>query len=241
MTALTFEPKDIIRIETMSAAVTGNSGGNPFIARSYAAKSPEDMAAVYDEWAATFDADMSLDGQDYVAPERAAAAVFKALASSPNVGRELQVLDAGCGTGLQGVKLFQHPAATAVKLNVDGVDVSPGMLNVARKTGLYRSLETVDLTKAMKVENGKYDVVICVGTLTYGHVGPEVLSEFARVVRPQGIIVSTVVDGIWETQGYKEEVERLRQEGVVDVLSTEEEDYRRKPGVRARMVVLRVL
>lgn len=227
----------------MSAAVTGNAGGNPFIARSYAAKSPEEMAAVYDEWAATFDADMGSEGQDYVGPERAVAAVFKALASSPNVGKELEILDAGCGTGVQAVKFFQHPAATTVKLNIDGVDVSKGMLDVARKTGLYKTLETVDLTKPIQVQDGTYDVVICVGTLTHGHVGPEVLGEFARVVKKNGIIATTVVDAIWATLGYKEEVERLRQDGVVDVLSTEEEDYRRKPkpGVRARMVVLRVL
>ena len=39
--------------------------------------------------------------------------------------------------------------------------------------------------------------------------------------------------------GYEAEVGRLRKEGLVDVVSTQSEDYRKGAGVRAKILVLR--
>jgi predicted TPR repeat methyltransferase len=212
------------------AAVTTNI---EWLNRAYSAKDLSDLRSLYDEWAQSYDSDLAKKDQEYVAPVLAAATVAKHLAPTPL--DTIKILDAGCGTGLVGAALAQLGAK-----HIDGVDLSPGMLDVARKLNVYTELNTVDLSIPLTHESASYDVVTCIGTLTHAHVGPEVLSEFARVVRPNGWIVATVLDDIWEPVGYRAEVDELLADGKVELVSADVGDYRRGAGVRARMVVLRV-
>jgi len=202
-------------------------------------KDVEEMRSIYDEWAATYDSDLAESSQDYVGPGIAAAYVAKTLAQreGPKIDdQSLVILDAGCGTGLVGVHLAQLGAK-----NVDGIDLSPGMLDVARRTGAYRNLDTADLSKSLVNPNGAVDVVTCVGTLTQGHVGPEAIDEFVRITKVGGVIVATVLDSIWEKEGYEARVNKLAEEKKIKIMHVGLEDYRRGAGVRARMVVLQVL
>jgi predicted TPR repeat methyltransferase len=167
--------------------------------------------------------------QGYVAPELAAAAVADV------AGVDGEILDAGCGTGLVGVALAARGARA-----IDGVDLSPGMLGKAEETGVYRRLAPADLSRALPVPADSYDVVVCVGTLTHGHVGPGAFGEFVRLTRPGGTVVATVLDDIWDSGGYRAEVDRLAQMAMVEIASTDVVDYRKAAQVDARMVVLRV-
>ncbi|KAF2686145.1 methyltransferase domain-containing protein [Lentithecium fluviatile CBS 122367] len=202
--------------------------------RAYSAKGLSDLRSLYDEWAASYDSDLAKKDQEYVAPALAAATVAKHL--SPTPLDTVKILDAGCGTGLVGKALAQLGAK-----HIDGVDLSPGMLDVARKLNVYTELDTIDLSKPLDQRTASYDVVTCIGTLTHAHVGPEVLSEFVRVVKPGGWIVATVLDDIWEPIGYRAEVDELLAQGKVELVSADVGDYRRGAGVRARMVVLKVI
>lgn len=206
-----------------------DTGGNPLLQRAYALSGVDEARALYDEWAGTYDDDLADASQGYVAPEVAARTVVDV------AGVDGEILDAGCGTGLVGVALADRGART-----IDGVDLSPGMLARAEATGAYRRLTPADLSRALPVAADAYDVVVCVGTLTHGHVGPGVFGEFVRLARPGGTIVATVLDDIWEAGGYRAEVERLAQMAMVEVVSTDAVDYRTAVQVRARMVVLRV-
>ncbi len=152
-----------------------NTGGDPHLERAYTLNGPEQAQELYDEWAATYDADLADDTQGYVAPGLAADTVVRV------AGVSGEILDAGCGTGLVGAALAARGART-----VDGVDVSRGMLDRARETRAYRHLDAADLTRHLALPADAYDVVVCVGTLTHGHVGPSALAEFVRVVRPGG-------------------------------------------------------
>jgi len=213
------------------AAVTTNI---EWLNRAYSAKDKSDLRTLYDEWAASYDSDLAKEDQEYVAPTLAAATVAKHLIPTPL--EAVRILDAGCGTGLVGASLAKIGAK-----NIDGVDLSPGMLDVARKLNVYTELDTIDLSKPLDQETASYDVVTCIGTLTHSHVGPEVLSEFARVVKPGGWIVATVLDDIWEPIGYRAEVDQLLAQGKVELVSADVGDYRRGAGVRARMLVLKVV
>lgn len=205
-----------------------DTGGNPHLERAYALTGPDDARALYDEWAASYDADLTDDAQGYVAPGLAADTVAR-------VGDLTgAILDAGCGTGLVGAELARRGAGV-----IDGLDVSPGMLARARATGAYRNLELADLTRALDVADEAYDVVVCVGTLTHGHVGPSALAELARVTRHGGHVVATVLDDIWESGGYRAEVDRLAGLGAVELVGADRTPYRAGTGVEARMVVLR--
>ena len=145
-----------------------------------------------------------------------------------------EVLDAGCGTGLTGVALASK-GATAI----DGIDLSPGMLRAANKTGAYRNLVPANLLQPLQLPSERYDVVTCVGTFTTGHVGPvPAFVELLRVMRPGGLFVATVLDNIWVSDGFEAEVERLGSTSAVKIISTEIKDYRLADQAKARVVVL---
>jgi len=155
-----------------------STGSNAYIKRAYEPQTVDSTRNLYDEWAAKYDADLVEEG--YQAPSLAAPAITSFLGAEAL--RTATVLDAGCGTGLVGQLLARDYGASTV----DGVDLSPGMLEVARKTGVYRHLEAADLSEPMAQRDASYDVVVCVGTLTRAHLGPRVLNEFARIVRGAG-------------------------------------------------------
>jgi SAM-dependent methyltransferase len=203
------------------------TGGNPYLSRAYGLRGPDDARALYDEWAEHYDTDLTDASQDYVAPRLAADTVVRV------AGTGVTVLDAGCGTGLVGAALAERGVGV-----LDGVDVSPGMLERARATGAYRSLEPADLTWPLPTPGHSYDVVVCVGTLTHGHVGPDALTEFLRVTRPGGHVVATVLDDVWESGGYRATVDDLVAAGRAELVSADLTPYRAGVGVEARMLVL---
>lgn len=193
----------------------------------------EKCRALYDEWAKTYDQDLTDPSQDYVGPANAAKAILEA--SGNNIDGAV-ILDAGCGTGLSGlaVRGVGGPNTT-----IDGIDISTGMLEVAARTGVYRKLEPSNLAESISMPDNTYDVVVCVGTLTGGHVGPiPALKEFVRVLRSGGLVVATVKEQVWSSGGYEGEVERLVKEGLAEVKSTDSVPYRQGQGVNAKMLVM---
>lgn len=206
-----------------------------FISRATAISADDNVQQLYNDWATEYDRDMADESQQYVAPNLAAQAVLTSLGTKA-ISSDLEILDAGCGTGLVGAELAKLGARV-----IDGVDLSPGMLEVARKTGVYRTLETADLSKALSISDGKYDIVTCVGTLTQGHVGPEALAEFVRITKKGGIIVATVRENVWKAQGFDVELQRFVAEGKAELLGAELDEYRRGAAAKAHMVRVKVL
>jgi predicted TPR repeat methyltransferase len=86
----------------------------------YAAKSVEEIARTYDDWAESYDGEMARVGYRHPAICLALLARHLPRGAGP-------VLDAGAGTGLIGewLEILGFPAAEAL-------DVSEGMLAVAR-------------------------------------------------------------------------------------------------------------
>ena len=200
--------------------------------RVYALKSPAECESTYDEWAATYEYDTT-QGMGYAAPTHAAERLSRLLSDRPRA----EVLDAGCGTGLVGAALAGHGLEV-----VDGVDLSSAMLEHARGKGVYRALDKADLTERLSVDDGSYDAVICVGTLTEGHVGPEALDELVRVARPGAPVVVTVLDRIWEPHGYKARAEALHEAGAARLEETSPQSvYHAKENITCHLVVLRAL
>ncbi|KAL4912695.1 S-adenosyl-L-methionine-dependent methyltransferase [Aspergillus aurantiobrunneus] len=184
---------------------------------------------LYDEWAASYNTDLADTSQNYVAPILTAQAAIQI-----NHNATATVLDAGCGTGLVGEALAKGGAMV-----IDGADLSPAMLKIAKGTGVYRDLMLADLTQPISKPDEAYDIVTCCGTFTRGHVGPDpALREFIRLVKQGGIIVATVLHEIWLSGGYKAEVEKLEAEGLARVVSTEVKDYRKGAGDKATFLIL---
>ena len=144
-------------------------------------------------------------------------------------------MDAGCGTGLVGIELAKLGAKEIV-----GLDISQGMLDVARKTGVYGDLKITDLTKRLDAKDGQYDALTCCGTFTHGHLGPEPLAEFVRVVKTGGVVAATVLDTHWAEKGFEDTIGRLAKDGKVEIVEKDSHQYRKDAG-GGRIVVLRKL
>lgn len=183
----------------------------------------------YAQWADHYDDDL-VSGQGYVAPRQAAELLASRLDTA-----DARILDAGCGTGLVGTALAER-----AKVRLTGVDYSADMLRQAERLGIYEALERADLTEPLAFDDGAFDALVCVGTLTLGHVGPEALTEFVRVVRPGGLLCFTVREQAWEQDDYAAVVGRLGDQGAWETLEMREADYILEEGSTCRLALMRV-
>ncbi|KAF3024750.1 Williams Beuren syndrome chromosome region 27 [Neopestalotiopsis sp. 37M] len=204
-----------------------------YLQRAYALAGTSEARSLYDEWASAYDTDIGATG--YASPRRSVETITNNILPTAHV--TLKILDAGCGTGLVGECLAHSSLAS--KFVVDGVDLSDGMLDVARRKGIYRELATANLNEQIGKPDGSYDIVVCVGTLTEGHVGPKVFAEFTRLIAQSGLIVATVHEKVWESGGYKSEIDRLRDSKIVQIVSTDEFGILEEANTGGMMVVLK--
>jgi SAM-dependent methyltransferase len=185
-----------------------SEGQSSALGAVYAAQSPQELAKLYDDWASGYDAEMALAG--YRHPAIALALLGRHL---PKTSKP--ILDAGCGTGLTGewLCILGYP-------NVEGLDLSDGMLAVARSKNIYRKLHKAALGQPLDFHSGAFAAVLCTGVFTTGHVGVEGLPELVRLTEPGGVLVLTVKLPLWE-QGLeaalvKQPVEVLEQTAPYD-------------------------
>lgn len=235
-------------VTTMSQPTPNDiQSGPPGTARAYALSTVDEARTLYDEWAATYDQEIMDPNHKYVAPALSVTALLDQFKNDKQSGdgKSLKVLDAGCGTGLDAAELVKQSAALNLNLDleIDGIDLSTGMMDVARRTGLYRSLETADMSQPLtSIQDQVYDAVICVGVLTEAHVRPiPALAELVRVVKSGGLIVATVKENVWEEYGYDKEIERLEEEGKVQVVSNKLEDSLAGKNIKMKLPVLKVM
>jgi predicted TPR repeat methyltransferase len=201
---------------------------NPLLQRAYALDGDATrIRDLYADWARSYDAD-TLGGMGYVAPAVVADVLAEALAGSPAV-----VLDAGCGTGLVGLELSKR-----TQTEIDGLDLSPGMLEQAEKRGVYRRLSEADLTGRLDLPDDSYDGVVSVGVFTSGHVGPEAIDELARVARPGAPVVLTVHEKVWDADGYAAHLAEMHARGRARVRSVRDAPYQEKEGYRCKLCIL---
>lgn len=70
--------------------------------------------------------------------------------------------------------------------NMDALDISQKMLDEAKKLNVYKKFFCAALSAEpiAEIPANQYDGLICVGTLTVGHVKPVAFDEILRVVKP---------------------------------------------------------
>ena len=162
---------------------------DPNLTNAYAVTSKEEVRALYENWAETYDADF-IEAQGYQMP-RVIAEVFAA------AGGRGPVLDVGAGTGRGG----EHLAQAGVR-EIDGVDLSPDMLRVAERKGVYRNLIAADITRPL-AGVGPYNGIVSAGTFTFGHVGPEGLPALLDVAAPGCLFVLGVNAAHFASSGFE--------------------------------------
>jgi SAM-dependent methyltransferase len=161
----------------------------PDVSGAYALSSPEDCLKLYADWAASYDDDFA-EGMGYVLPAQVASAYLGAGGAGP-------VLDVGAGTGLLAAAL----RGLGFQGRIDGVDLSPEMLEKARAKGCYDALVAADITRPLALP-ATYRGVVSSGTFTHGHVGPEGLPSLLAVAEAGALFALSVNAGVWEAKGF---------------------------------------
>lgn len=135
----------------------------------------------FDDFAASFDA--KLEHLQYRAPQLIGEALE---AACDQAAGALDVLDAGCGTGLCG------PIVRAYARELTGVDLSAGMLQRARQRSVYDHVHKAELTDYLSSHRNQWDVVLSADTLCYFGDLADVLDAAYAALRPGGWLLFTV-------------------------------------------------
>jgi SAM-dependent methyltransferase len=173
------------------------------LAAVYHTASRSDLAKTYDDWAASYDADMLATG--YAHP-----AVICGLTSRYVSDLTAPILDAGVGTGNIGNLL-----SILGFINLHGLDMSPGMLAKAKARGVYAGLHKGVLGEALDYPTGRFACIVSTGTFTTGHAPASGFDELTRILKPGGILIFTVGEPVWKPAGFATKLESLCQSGAL--------------------------
>lgn len=147
-------------------------------------RAPESfVSTMFDTLADSFDTHLA--HLEYRAPELLCEALGTALGHPDSA---LDILDAGCGTGLCG------PLLKPFSRSLGGVDLSAGMLARAAARNVYDDLRQGELTAFIGSHPGGYDAIVSADTLCYfGDLNP-VFAASAAALRPSGYLAFTLED-----------------------------------------------
>ena len=172
----------------------------------YKITTSKELLKYYQDWTKKNKYNQDMVDLNYVAPNEAASLLKKYA-----LNRESKILDAGCGTGLVGIELKKCGYS-----NIEGVDFSQDMLNLIPKD-IYKKIEKIDLNKPLKFEAESFDVIMCVGTFTYGHVKPKALDELIRITSNGGLICFSINEGVYEKYGFDKKINELTKNKLWNV------------------------
>ncbi len=143
------------------------------------------VARLFDDYAPRFDAHLTRE-LDYRGPELIREGLDRC---AP--GRRFALgLDLGCGTGLAGAELRARVA------RLIGVDLSPGMIAEARRTGLYDALEVGEVVAFLEAQPSDCaDLVVAADVFVYlGDLAP-VFAAVGRVLTADGLCAFSLEAG----------------------------------------------
>jgi len=143
------------------------------------------VQSLFDQYAPRFE-NALLNDLNYRGP----SLLFKAVLGVRNAAKKpaffKRGIDLGCGTGL---------GAAAFAKNVDrfvGIDLSPGMIQKARASGLYAELEVADMIAGLASKPAaSADFILAADAMVYVADLAPVLEQAHRVLAPGGLIAFT--------------------------------------------------
>lgn len=155
---------------------------NNFLRKSYGKSTLESVRSHYDQWAASYDTEITENG--YATPGRCAAAL-----SQFSDDKAAPILDFGCGTGLSGLALKLAGFET-----IDGLDLSADMLGGAKATGTYRNLDIIQPNAAWPHPDGTYANIAAIGVIGAGAAPITVFHVLMRNLPTGGKLVFSLND-----------------------------------------------
>jgi len=164
----------------------------------YQAKDDQDLEARYDLWAEEYEEDVASYG--YKIPGVIAGFLGRYLKTDDG-----SILDAGAGTGIMG----EIMALLGYK-EIVAIDLSKGMLNIAKTKDVYRELHRMVMGEHLDFPDNKFAITVAVGVISVGHAPPESFDELIRCTRPDGYVIFSVRA---DAKGFQERQDALENEG----------------------------
>ncbi len=177
-----------------------------FIDRVYSLSGDEQMRALYDDWAHQYDQD--LRNKNYLTPGR----VAEALSQFHDDGLT-RILDFGCGSGLSGTALN-----AAGFSEIDGADISEGMLEIARQKAIYKRLWHIESDKPLPFKRGDYPIITAAGAISVGAAPGIAYDQLLEVLVPGGLLVFSMNDKSRNSQEYAGRLQSSLERGEVRIL-----------------------
>ena len=162
-------------------------------------RSPEDTRGMYAEWASRYEADMAEGG--YLGALRTAEAL------AALVGTDVAVHDFGCGTGLAGLSLRE-----AGFDRIDGSDLTPEMIEVAKGKALYRSLAVSDPDAPITFADD-VGAVCAPGVVSVGAGPASLLGALIDAMRPGTALALTLNQDTLKERSYLQAVADVQIDG----------------------------
>ena len=194
----------------------------------YQLKSKEKVLDYYDNWTKKGQYNKDMVVWNYEAPQNTAS-----LLNKHAIDKKINILDAGCGTGLVGKELKKYGYS-----NLTGIDFSQSMLDLITP-GIYHTIDLIDLNEPLKYEDNTFDAIMCVGTFTYGHVKAHVLNEFIRIVNYQGLICFTINEGIYKEYEFDKKIDELTKNNQWEIIEFSKSTYIVNKNIEAWLCIAR--
>lgn len=180
---------------------------------AYSVKTPEDNKKLYAKWADTYESEF-VAKEGYRHPQ-VISEIF-----DREVPEVKTIIDIGTGTGLVGAHLIKLRNG----IEIDGIDISPEMLEQARRKNIYRNLYERDLTQEVLGTQAPYDALITIGTFTHGHLGPEAIHNLLPLVKRAGHLAIGINASYFESQGFERFFGELLSDKKISELSIQKVD-----------------
>jgi len=174
---------------------------------------PNTIIEYYKKWSETYDKDVT---ENYFAIAYICELMHQQLGKTNELAhrktKKMNIVDVGCGTGLLGKPLQELGYRI-----IDGVDLSAEMIEKAKQTACYRHLyDGIDIHQPPpKQLLGMYDVAICLGVFTPGHVKPTALYHLAALTGRGGLIITSTRVPYYNSTDYQQVSDNMEAEGIV--------------------------
>lgn len=197
-----------------------------FLDRVYDARDVESTRALYDDWSASYEAEVAENG--YVTPGRCADALALHLKD-----KAAPILDFGCGSGLSGLALTLAGFKT-----IDGVDLSSEMLALAQAKNIYRSLVQIEPDTLFDHQPGDYAAIAAIGVIGAGATPITVFHRLMQGLGPGGLIVLSLNDHALDDPANDSALNEWLDCGAARLLFKEHGPHLTKIGLKACVYII---
>ena len=188
-----------------------------------------DSRELYASWAATYDKEVQNNG--YVTPERVANALRDIVTDQSDF-----ILDYGCGTGLSG------SALQAVGFeNIDGLDVSQEMVNLAEKKSIYKNLRVFDPSSKIPVHPDQYKIITAIGVIGAGAAPLQTFDSLFALLPPNGLFAFSFNDHTLSDPNYEKKVKQCLSSGSASILHKSYGNHLPKANLKSNIYILKKL